>query len=450
MSTIRVGLVGLGHVGRAVARLFDRNAASFSRRLGVGVRLAWVCDRHPAAKLRGIALKDRPRVTRRFEAVLADPAVEVVIELIGGRREARRLVLGALAAGKRVITANKQLLAHEWQAVFAAAARHRTAVAFEASVAGAVPVLQALRTGLAANDISHLTGILNGTTNFILSRMDERGWDFARALREAQACGMAERDPAQDLDGTDTVHKIAILASLLAGAWVRPESVYREGITAVGPEDLAFARRQLGRTVRLLGILDLDRSRRPLRLEARVHPALVPLDHPLAAVHGGYNAVMVQASAARDLLFYGLGAGPEPAASAVLSDLFATVQDLAAGAARPDAAAGGRVELRPAGAVASEFYLRLQARDRPGVLARVSGALARQGISIASIHQEAGGRGPVSGVRARAPHPAPRAPSGVPIFITTHPAAWSAMRRALHAIRGLGAVDRKATCLRFL
>lgn len=434
MSTLNVGLVGLGNVGRAVARLFDRNAKNFSRRLGSGLRLAWICDHDPARKLRGVRLARRPRLTRRWQDVVADPSVDIVIELIGGKQEARALVLGALGAGKRVITANKQLLAHAWREIFTAAARSRSAVAFEASVAGAVPVLQALRTGLAANDISRLTGILNGTTNYILSRMAHDGLSFAQALKQAQACGMAERDPTLDLNGTDTVHKVAILASLLSGGWVRPERVYREGITEVEAEDIAFAARTLGRTVRLLGILRFDWSRRPVRLEARVHPALVPLDHPLAAVHGGYNAVMVQASAAQDLLFYGLGAGPEPAASAVLSDLFVVAQDLLAGGEhssfffRPSSLP----VLTPIDEVQTQFYLRLSAEDRPGVLARVTGALAREQISIANIHQNAGTR------------------RHVPVFITTHAVAWGRMRRALVAIRRVPGIARKATCIPYL
>ena len=434
MRTLNVGLVGLGNVGRAVARLFDRNARNYEKRLGARLRLSWVCDRHPDGKRRGLSLADRPKVTRRFEPVLDDPSVDVVIELIGGKREAKDLVLGALARGKRVITANKQLLAHEWERVFRAAADHRSSVAFEASVAGAVPILQALRTGLAANDISQVLGILNGTTNFILSSMAHEGWSFAQALREAQACGMAEADPTLDLDGTDAVHKVSVLASLVSGAWVRPELIYREGIQEVALEDMRFAAAELKRTVRLLGILRFDWSKRPVRLEARVHPALVPLEHPLAAVHGGYNAVMVQASAAQDLLFYGLGAGPEPAASAVLSDLYVVAQEILSGSGGQGPGTGdGGVLLKPMGGVESEFYLRLSAQDKPGVLAHATGELARQGISIARIHQEPPSKG-----------------SRVPIYITTHRIAWSRMERALEALRKVPGLDRRITCIRYL
>lgn len=433
MKTIRVGLVGLGHVGRAVARLFDRNAGAFRRRWGAQLELAWVCDRSPVLKLRGLRLKDRPRVTRHWRDLLADPALDAVIELIGGVGEAQELVLGALRSGKRVITANKHLLATRWDAVFAAARRGGGGVSFEAAVAGSVPVLQALSEGLAANEITRIVGILNGTTNYILTRMVHDGRTFPEALREAQAAGMAESDPTMDVQGYDAVHKVAILGSVVSGAWVRPGSVYREGIAGVALEDIRFAVDELGLTVRLLGILGFDWKGR-LRVEARVHPALVPLDHPLAAVHGGYNAVLVQASAAKDLMFYGLGAGPEPAASAVLSDLIAAAQEIL-GRRSPlwPAQAGAGPVIVPHGEIESAFYLRLMAKDRPGVLAKVTGALAREAISIAQIHQRTSGRG-----------------WAVPVVITTHPVAWARMDRALAAIRRLPDVGRRVTSLRRL
>jgi homoserine dehydrogenase len=426
-------MAGLGNVGGAVARLFGRNAVDFEARLGAKVELAWVCDRYPARRLKGLRLPGKPRITRRYEDILADPSVDVVIELIGGIADAKPLVLGALKAGKCVITANKKLLAHEWDAVFREAVRARKSVGFEASVAGAIPILQALSSGLVANEISQLVGILNGTTNFILTEMAHKGIPFERALRRAQACGMAERDPKLDIDGTDTVHKLSILASVISGSWIRPERIYREGIAGVELEDLRFADRELSATIRLLGILRLAWED-PVRLEARVHPALIPLDHPLAAVHGGYNAVLVQASAAKDLMFYGLGAGPEPAASAVLSDLFGACREILGrrplDVFRPR---GRRILLVAPGEVSSRFYLRVKAADRPGVLAQISGALARQEISIARIHQD------------QRVHD-----GGVPVMITTHPVAWKRMEKALAALRRLDGVGRRVVCLRQL
>ncbi len=431
MREIGVALVGLGNVGRAAARLIQANDETFRRRLGAGVRLRWICDRRPAKKLAALRLRRGFKVTTDPDDVLADPSVQVVIELIGGENEARRLVLGALRAGKHVVTANKLLLSRRWEEVFRAASAAGRSVLYEASVAGGIPVLRAVHESLVANRLTGLTGILNGTTNYILSRMAHDGLERAAALAEAQRLGMAERDPYLDVSGWDTAHKLSILASLMTGAWVRPEGVHREGIEGVERQDVDFAIKHFKRTVRLLGIVRVDADG---GLEARVHPALVPLEHPLAAVHAGYNGVQVETSAAGDLMFFGRGAGPEPAASAVVGDLFAVCREIL-GEKRPALAdalwpGAAKPRLAPMSGVVSAQYLRFEAADQPGVLSSLTGALGACGVSIAQLVQR------------------PAKPGRATIVIETHPARESEVDRALARIRALKITRGRAIRLR--
>jgi len=430
-----IALAGLGNVGFETARLLLLRQDEFSRRLGRRLELRWVCDPRVDAKARRLRL---PRsVTRAREAwrALADPNVDVVVELIGGVDDARALVLGALAAGKQVVTANKHLLSRHWDAVFRAAERRRSRVYFEAAVAGGIPILQALRTGLAANRIRSVSGILNGTTNFILSRMSLAGCSMEEALREAQRMGMAERDPRLDLSGADTAHKVSILASLIAGRWVRPGRVVCQGIEGIGAEDMRFALEKLGRTPRLLGTARFDWSPSRTGVEVHVQPTLVPLQHPLAGVHGGYNAVLVDASSAEDLMFYGKGAGPGPAASAVLSDILTLGGELLAGGPPvPARRTSGALSFEPESE--APHYLKLMVRDVPGALARIAGILGKTGISIAQIHQ--------AGERSRSG-------DAVPVMIVTHDTSRRRMDSARAAISRLPIVARRhCCCLRIL
>ncbi|MFH1724870.1 MAG: homoserine dehydrogenase [Elusimicrobiota bacterium] len=434
-----VAIAGLGNVGRETARLLTANRAKFSARLGGDLRLAWVCERRASARRMGL-----PGSVRRatdFAPLLRDPAVDIVIELFGGVRHARRLVLDALAAGKHVVTANKHLLSQCWNEVCAASRRHERSVYFEAAVAGGIPIVQAIRFGLAANRIDTVYGIFNGTTNHILSQMAHEGCEMADALREAQRLGMAEADPTLDLNGTDTAHKISIVASMLTGNWLPPDRIPRQGIERIEAEDIGFAVRSLGRTVRLIGTIAPRWDARPVSVEAHVQPTLVPLKHPLAAVHGGYNAVIVQASAADDLMFYGKGAGPGPAASAVLADLLALGGEILGGGAPTYPSGpqeGGNARHRIASPVEESeapYYLKLRVRDVPGALSRITGILGRAGISIARIHQDARAAG-----RGRA----------VPVMILTHAARRALIDRARRAITALPMVDRAHSCLRLL
>lgn len=439
MRTINIAVAGLGHVGRETVRLLEANKDKFAARLGANLSLAAVCDRQVRREAKLLRLKPSVFQTSDPSLITKHAGIDIVVELLGGLDAARSLVLSALNAGKHVVTANKRLLSHCWKEIQAACRRRGGRLYFEGSVAGGIPILQALDNGLSANAIEGIYGILNGTTNFILSRA-EAGQPLDAALREAQALGLAEKDPTLDLNGTDSAHKVSVLASLVTGAWIHPDRIAREGIGRVSNEDFLFAREQLHRTIRLLGVLRLSWprgkdggiTRGPVGVEAHVFPTLVPLGHPLAAVQGEYNALLVKASVAGDLVFSGKGAGPGPAASAVVGDIFMLSRDLL-GAAPPKTPAAGSWKLTPIENAQSPFYLRLHAKDRPGVLAAITAALGSREISIASIHQS-----DTQGLH------------GVPVVITTHPTTHGSFHRALKTIQALKTVSPRYTVLRLL
>lgn len=430
MRTINIAVAGLGFVGRETVRLLQTHREKFARRLGAGLSVAAVCDRQVRREAKRLGLARSVFLATDPAQITSHPGIDIVVEVLGGLDAPRRLVLGALNAGKHVVTANKRLLSHCWKEIQDARARHGGRVYFEGSVAGGIPILQALDNGLAANSIEAVYGILNGTSNYVLSRA-EQGLEPAQAVREAQRLGLAEKDPSTDLNGTDTAHKVSVLASLLTDAWIDPEKIARVGIGAIENEDLAFARATLDRTVRLLGVLRLNWGD-PVRVEAHVYPTLVRRGHPLASVQGEYNALLVKASSAGDLMFYGKGAGPGPAASAVVGDVFMLARDLLGSIPAKKAAARPAV-LVPVEKSISPFYLRLHVEDRPGVLAGITAALGRRGISIASIHQ------------ADSP-----AAHGIPVVITTHPTRQGPFMRALKDVLSLKTVSRRHTVLRML
>lgn len=434
MRTVRVGIVGLGPVGAEVARQFLRARADFERRLGAPLRLAWACDRHIRSRAGPLGLPASTRRAPHPRKLLQDPGLDILVELTSSLEEARRLACAALGSGKHLVTANKKLLAHHWPEIFRAAGKASRSVYFEASVAGGIPIIQALRENLASNQVRRVLAILNGTSNFVLTRLAHDRLPLSEAVRQAQRLGLAERDPSADLSGLDTAHKLSILASLVCGTWVKPQDIPRSGIQDVDPEDVRFAGSRLGRALRLLGTLRVEWERRPIRLEARVQPTLVPLDHPLASVHGEYNAVMVNTSLAGDLMFYGKGAGPKAAASAVLGDILSLSKEILAGRASPTPRqADGPVRFVAAGEETSSHYLRFYAADRPGVLSKIAGCLGRCGVSIAQIYQE-------------------RVPSrfGIPVVLTTHPASSARIGRALQNILALSSVHPSHAHFRML
>jgi homoserine dehydrogenase len=421
-----VALIGCGTVGSGVARLLLEHPERLAARAGRPLVLRRVVVRDP----------DRPRavelpaglLTTDLEQVLRDPQVQVAVELAGGVEWARQAVLRLLAAGKDVVTANKALLATHGLEVFEAARRHGRAIAFEASVAGGVPIIAALTTGLAANQILSLQGILNGTSNFILTGMTEQGLTYAEALAEAQRRGYAEADPTLDVDGTDAAHKLAILAQIAFGMAVPLPAIERRGIDAVEPIDIRFAG-ELGYVIKLLAETWLHDD----LLALHVSPVLLRRLAPLALVRGAYNAIYVVGDAVGDTLFYGKGAGQMPTASAVAADLI----DLAIGRTqrtfqtlRMWSSNGATRRLRPTATVRTRFYLRLLVDDRPGVLAEVAGVLARHNISIASVIQ----------------HEAPDEAEGqrVHLVIMTHTAQTGEFRAACAQLGNLGCVGGPA------
>jgi homoserine dehydrogenase len=383
MDPYGIALVGCGTVGEGVAKLLLEQPQRLTARAGRKLALRKVVVRDPN-KPRGVNLP-RDLVTTDVRGMLADPAVQVVVEVIGGVDTAKQVVLDALAAGKDVVTANKALLARFGKEIFDAARKHNRAVAFEAAVAGGIPIIAALCQGLAANQIQSVQGILNGTSNFILTAMTETGQSYASALAEAQRRGYAEADPTLDVDGTDAAQKLAILAHLAFGANVSPDSIERRGIAGIDAMDIRFSK-ELGYTIKMVAEAWL----RDRQLAIHVSPVLLRQLSPLAQVRGAYNAVLVMADAVGDTLYYGQGAGQMPTASAVVADLI----DMAVGRAqltfktlRLWSGDDTGITLRPSSTVKSRFYLRMLVADRPGVLADVASALARHNISISSVIQ---------------------------------------------------------------
>jgi homoserine dehydrogenase len=397
MKPIQVGLFGIGTVGSGTFNVLKRNQAEIMRRAGRGIEITMVADLDTArAKA---AVGDGVKVVADARAIIANPDIDIVIELIGGYGIAKQLVLEAIAAGKHVVTANKALLAVHGTEIFAAAQAKGVMVAFEAAVAGGIPIIKALREGLTANSIQWIAGIINGTTNFILSEMRDKGMDFAVALKEAQRLGYAEADPTFDIEGVDAAHKVTLMSAIAFGIPVQFDKAHVEGITKLAAQDIKYAE-QLGYRIKLLGIT----RRAAGGIELRVHPALVPAKRLLANVEGAMNAVVVHGDAVGTTLYYGKGAGSEPTASAVIADLVDITRMHTADATQrvphlafhPDAMSD-HLDVVPMRDVVTSYYLRLRVADEAGVLAKVTGLLANAGISIDAVLQreadEVGGEG---------------------------------------------------------
>jgi homoserine dehydrogenase len=384
-STIRLGVLGCGHVGSAFVGQVRDQAAAIDQRTGLRLEVARVAVRN-LSRERSVDL-DAGVLTHDAAAVVADPDIDVVVELIGGIEPARTLVLDALKASKPVVTANKELLANVGAELFEAAEGAGVDLLFEAAVGGGIPLVRPLRESLIGEPVRRVMGIVNGTTNFVLTRMAEDGTSYHDALAEAQQRGYAERDPTADVEGFDAGAKAAILASIAFGARVVAGDVYREGIAEITPTEIAFATR-LGYVIKLLAIVERvdDGDLRP-ELAVRVHPTMIPASHPLAAVRGSFNAVFVEGAEVGDLMFYGRGAGGPPTASAVLGDVIDAATNRRVGAG---ARFGTLVDpvIRPIDDLVSEYYLNLEVSDRPGVLAQVAGVFGEHGVSIRSMEQE--------------------------------------------------------------
>ncbi|MGZ8630096.1 MAG: homoserine dehydrogenase [Actinomycetota bacterium] len=420
--TIRVGLLGCGTVGAAVIRLLHEHADDIAMRAGCRITVTRVAVRDPA-RTRDVPLPPEGFTTDGV-AIVDDPAIDVVCELIGGMEPAKSLLLRALAGGKSVVTANKELLATGGRQLFEAADAAGLDMLFEAAVAGGIPLIRPLKESLAGERIGRLLGIVNGTTNYILTQMSEHGWSFEEALDEAQRLGYAEADPTADVEGFDAAAKCAILASIAFNSRVVASDVYREGITGITAQDIADADR-MGYVVKLLAIAELDDD----EISARVHPAMIPKAHPLAAVRDAFNAVFVEGEKAGQLMFYGRGAGADPTATAVVGDLVAASRHLVTGGRDMGCTCSLDRRIRPMDDTRGQYYLNLHVEDRPGVLAEIAGDFGHNGVSIERVWQEGAGD------------------EATLVFIT-HRAQEGALQKTLQELRESTAVRAIASVLR--
>jgi homoserine dehydrogenase len=427
---VRVGLIGFGTIGTGVVKLLQQNHAQIRTRLGAALDLVRIAD-IDVKRDRGVRLKPGLLVPDAA-VILDDPDIDVVIELMGGTGIARRFVLDAIAKNKDVVTANKALLALHGDEIFPAAERAGVDIGYEASVGGGIPIIRTLREALGSDRQRAIHGIVNGTSNYILSRMTSEGREFADVLAAAQADGLAEANPTYDVDGIDAAHKLSLLIQLAFGSRVRFSDIAIEGIRAITQTDIAFAA-DFGYVIKLLAIAKDDGQ----RIEARVHPTMVPKQHLLADVNGALNAIVVHGGALGASMYLGLGAGMMPTATAVVADLMDIARNRLNDCRGRVAPLGypqrtqRRARIKPLADLESEYYIRFMVGDRPGVLAQIAGALGRAGISIASVIQKERERG-----------------AAVPIVIRTHHARERDLRRALRAIDRLGAVRAKSTCIR--
>ena len=431
MNPIQVGLLGIGTVGAGTFAVLTRNQEEIRRRAGRGIQIAMVADLDTARAEKIVA--GRARVVADARAVIADKSIDIVVELIGGYGIARTLVLEAIAAGKHVVTANKALLAVHGNEIFAAASKQGVMVAFEAAVAGGIPIIKALREGLTANRIEWIAGIINGTSNFILSEMRDKGLPFAEVLRQAQALGYAEADPTFDIEGVDAAHKLTIMSAIAFGIPMQFGSAYVEGISKLTKPDIEYAE-QLGYRIKLLGI-----TRRAAKgFELRVHPTLIPAKRLIANVEGVMNAVLVKGDAVGATLYYGAGAGAEPTASAVIADLVDITRMHTADpehrvphlAFQPDQMSA--TPILPIGEVVTGCYLRMRVKDQPGVLADITRILADNRISIGAMVQ----REPAEGE------------DQVDIIMLTHKAVERQVDAAIARVEALPVVLGKVTRIR--
>ncbi|MEW6080932.1 MAG: homoserine dehydrogenase [Bacillota bacterium] len=378
---INIGMMGLGTVGSAVVRVVTGNRESIERKAGARLAISKVLVRD-LAKPRRVSLPPGT-LTQDPDDILANPGIDLVLELMGGLNPAREYIVRALESGRPVVTANKEVMATSGHDVFEAARAGGTGVHFEASVAGAIPIIGPLKQSLAANRITEIRGILNGTCNYILSRMREKSDEMGAALRAAQEMGYAEADPSDDIMGHDTARKLAILASIAFGSRVTPSHIYTEGITGVAQEDMLYGD-ELGWTLRLLGITRCEGG----SLEARVHPAFLPRNHPLSAVHGAYNAICVVGDASGEVMFHGQGAGGLPTASSVVADVIEAVQNLRRGSTGVGCTCHRSRPVKNMEDVITRYYVRVEVEDRPGVLAQVAGVFGGESISLQSVIQK--------------------------------------------------------------
>ncbi|MFZ9927272.1 MAG: homoserine dehydrogenase [Candidatus Nanopelagicaceae bacterium] len=422
--SISVGLLGAGSVGSCVAAQLVAGHDDLAARAGANLRLIAVAI-NDAKKTRPELERAGVKITTDVHAVVNDPSIDVIIEVIGGIEPARTLILDALNSGKSVVTANKALLAQHGGELFEAAAKNNVDLYFEAAVAGAIPIIRPLRDSLAGDHVLRVMGIVNGTTNFILSKMSDNGITFEAALKEAQSLGYAEADPTADIEGFDAAAKASILASLAFHSRVSGSDVYREGISGITSDVVKIAS-DMEHVVKLLAIAELTPDG---RIAVRVHPALIPNTHPLAAVRNSFNAVFVEAEAAGELMFYGRGAGGAPTASAVLGDLVAVARHKVIGGLGPKESTYAERDIAPMGQTLTRYLIRLNVNDRPGVLASVANVFSSHAVSIQTVRQD--GRG-----------------AQAELIVVTHTATDAALAETVEGLRNLDTVRSVESVIR--
>jgi homoserine dehydrogenase len=427
MKKINIGLIGFGNVGSGVVKILRERKAFLSDKIGLELSIKRICDKDTGSK-RNVRV-DSSLLTRNALEVINDPQIDIIVELIGGIHPAKEYIAEALKKGKNIVTANKALLAEEGGELFAIARDRGKNIYFEASVGAGIPIIKSLREGLVANKFSGIFGIVNGTSNFILSEMSNNNCTFADALGEAKVKGFAEKDPTLDIEGMDSAHKLILLVYLCFGRLVSMEDIFVEGVTRISLADVNYAK-EMGFEIKLLAIAKKEAG----ELEVRVHPTLIRSQHLLASVGGIFNAIYVSSDLAGDLLFYGPGAGQLSAASAVVSDLVDSAQNIQAGLFRSTL----RIELdksikklRKIDEIESRYYIRFMAVDKPGVLAKISGVLSKFGISIASVTQKERRRSKV-----------------VPIVMVIHGAKEKNLRLALENIDRMDSIKEKSVAIR--
>ncbi|MDD5476959.1 MAG: homoserine dehydrogenase [Candidatus Omnitrophica bacterium] len=427
MKKINLGLIGFGNIGCGVVKILQQRRLFLTQKIGVEIVIKKICDKDIARK-RDVRV-DKNLLTRDANEIINDPQIDIVVELMGGINPAKEFILAALKKGKHIVTANKALLAECGNELFREAAERGKNIYFEASVGAGIPIIKSIKEGLVANKFSCIFGIVNGTSNYVLTQMSKEGCSFANAIGAAKAKGFAEKDPTLDIEGIDSAHKLVLLTYLAYGRIVSVKDIFIEGISQVSAADIAYAK-ELGYAIKLLAIA----KKKVDELEVRVHPTFLPVNHLLSSVDGVFNAIYVSSDLAGNLMFYGPGAGQLPAASAVVSDIVDLTQDIKAGLFRPTLNSiedNSIKSLRKIDEFENKYYIRIAAVDKPGVLAKVSGILAKFGISIASVTQK-------EKLRAQV----------VPVVMVTHEVKEKNLRNALKMIDQLKDIKEKSIAIR--
>ncbi len=426
---VKIGLIGFGTVGVGVLKILQKNRALIERKIGTKINIARICD-IDITTLRDVKVP-RNILTMDANDILNDPGIDIVVELIGSENISRKIVFDAIGNQKHVVTANKTILSKYWTELISFAGKNKVLIYFEASVAGGIPVIQALNEGLAANRIQSILGILNGTTNYILTRMSKDTLTFKAALAEAKKAGFAEADPRLDIEGNDTAQKLSILSSIAFNAWVDPQKIYCEGISGISSKDIVYAQEQFGYVIKLLAIAKNIKN----RIEVRVHPTLISHEHQLASVDDEFNAVYITGDAVGETMYYGKGAGQLPAASAVVSDIIYVARHIYNGTAGKfeyvTCDKQRKLDIISSEDIQSKYYVRFSTVDRPGVLSKISGILGKHGVSIASCYQKEWATTKV-----------------VPIIMVTHEAREGDIQKALSEIDKLSISKSKSILIR--